>query len=90
MSTVTDQETQDFIELLYERSGRTNGLYTGLYQEWAKLTLQAQRTAQLDAHLGRRRDTGTPGYLESSAKAKAQTGRATRAWMGRKKTRKKR
>ena len=59
MSVTTDQETQDFIELLYERSGRTNGLYTGLYQEWAKLTLQAQRTAQLDAHLGRRRDTGT-------------------------------
>ena len=41
MNTVNDQETQTFIDLLYERSGRTNGLYTGLYQEWAKLTLQA-------------------------------------------------
>ena len=59
MSTITDQETQDFIELLYERSGRTNGLYTGLYQEWSMLTLKAAKTAQLDAHLGRRRDTGT-------------------------------
>ena len=59
MSTITDQETQAFIELLYERSGRTNGLYTGLYQEWAKLTLKAAKTAQLDAHLGRSRDTGT-------------------------------
>ena len=58
MNTVTDQETQDFIELLYERSGRTNGLYTGLYQQWAKLTLKAARTTQLDEHSLRRRDSG--------------------------------
>ena len=58
MSVTTDQETQDFIELLYERSGRTNGLYTGLYQQWAELTLQAQRTVELDEHSLRRRDSG--------------------------------
>ena len=23
-----------FIDWLYERSGRSNGLYTGLYEEW--------------------------------------------------------
>lgn len=23
-----------FLELLYQESGRTNGLYTGLYEEW--------------------------------------------------------
>ena len=59
MSHTTDQETQDFIEILYERSGRTNGLYTGLYQQWARLTLKAARTVELDRNFVPSRNTGT-------------------------------
>ena len=59
MSITTDQETQDFIELLYERSGRTNGLFTGLYQQWARLTLKAARTVELERNFVPGRDTGT-------------------------------
>ena len=49
MSLRNDSDTQDFIEILYERSGRTNGLYTGLYQSWARGTLKAQRRIELDS-----------------------------------------
>ena len=49
MSTRNDQDTQAFIEQLYERSGRTNGLYTGLYQHWARATLRKQRKIELDS-----------------------------------------
>ena len=58
MSLREDNDTQDFLEILYERSGRTNGLYTGLYQEWARLTLKAARTVELDSHFVPGRDTG--------------------------------
>ena len=50
MSLRNDNETQDFLEILYERSGRTNGLYTGLYQSWARGTLKAQRKIELDSN----------------------------------------
>ena len=30
----TEANKQAFLEKLYIESGRTNGLYTGLYQEW--------------------------------------------------------
>ena len=58
MSTIKDQETQAFIELLYERSGRTNGLYTGLYQEWSKRILRKMRKAELDLDSARRKHPG--------------------------------
>ena len=74
MSTVNDQETQAFIELLYERSGRTNGLFTGLYQQWAMLTLKAARTAQLDEHLGRGRDSRTPWFHRYFAAVQGEDG----------------
>ena len=48
MSTRNDIETQAFIELLYERSGRTNGLFTGLFQAWSKATLVKARKDELD------------------------------------------
>ena len=48
MSTRNQQDTQAFLELLYVRSGRTNGLYTGLYQHWARATLRKQRKIELD------------------------------------------
>ena len=58
MSLITDQETQDFIEILYERSGRTNGLYTGLYQEWARAVLKHAKRIELESHFVPGRDTG--------------------------------
>jgi hypothetical protein len=30
-----DQQRADMMDALYERSGRTNGLYTGLWEEFA-------------------------------------------------------
>ncbi len=50
MSIVNDQETQDFIEILYERSGRTNGLYAGLYQEWSRAVLKHAKRIELESH----------------------------------------
>lgn len=32
--TRLDQNRADFMEQLYQRSGRTNQLFTGLWQEW--------------------------------------------------------
>ena len=58
MSRHNDQDTQDFIEILYERSKRTNGLYTGLYQSWARGTLRSQRKIELDSSFRPSRDTG--------------------------------
>ena len=48
MSTRNAIETQAFIELLYERSGRTDGRYTGLFQAWSKATLSKARKDELD------------------------------------------
>ena len=31
-----EQNKDKFIELLYEKAGRTNGLYTGLWQEFLR------------------------------------------------------
>lgn len=40
INSVIEQRRQDYLEWLYARSLRTNGLYTGLYQERAKELLQ--------------------------------------------------
>ena len=55
MSIREDNETQAFIDLLYERSGRRNGLYTGLYQEWAAGILRKMRKAELDLNSAQRK-----------------------------------
>jgi len=34
-ATFLDQQRADMMDALYERSGRTNGLYTGLWEEFA-------------------------------------------------------
>ena len=31
---VKENQKAQFMEFLYERSGRTNGLFTGLWEEW--------------------------------------------------------
>ena len=59
MSLRNDNDTQDFLEILYERSGRTNGLYTGLYQSWARGTLKAQRRIELDSSFRPSRNSRT-------------------------------
>lgn len=33
---ITEQHKADFMDLLYEKSGRTNGLYTGLWEEFCR------------------------------------------------------
>jgi hypothetical protein len=58
MSLRNDNDTQDFLEILYERSGRTNGLYTGLYAKWARATLRAQRKIELDSSFRPSRNPG--------------------------------
>jgi hypothetical protein len=40
----TEQRRQNYLDALYERSGRTCGTYTGLYQE--RLTKLVQRDMQ--------------------------------------------
>jgi hypothetical protein len=40
----TEQRRQDYLDTLYERSGRTCSTYTGLYQE--RLTELVQRDMQ--------------------------------------------
>ena len=41
----TEQRRQDYLEWLYRRSGRTSGLYTGLYQERQRELLLADMAA---------------------------------------------
>ena len=76
MNTINNQETQDFIEILYERSGRTNGLFTGLYQQWARLTLKAARTAELERNFVPGRDTGTSWVSRYFGAAQAPDGQS--------------
>ena len=76
MNTVNNQETQDFIEILYERSGRTNGLYTGLYQQWARLTLKAARTAELERNFVPGRNTGTSWVHRVFGESKSPDGQS--------------
>ena len=35
-ATFLDQQRADMMDALYERSGRTNGLYTGLWEEFCR------------------------------------------------------
>ncbi len=37
-----------FINFLYQKSGRTNGLYTGLWEEWCKEAGQKLRDAHFN------------------------------------------
>lgn len=38
---------QEFIELLYQRRGKNDGLFTGLYTEWAQIILDWKRAQEL-------------------------------------------
>ena len=38
---------QEFIELLYQRRGKNDGLLTGLYTEWAQIILDWKRAQEL-------------------------------------------
>lgn len=46
-----DQRRQDYLEHLYAQSGRTNGLYTGLYQQRIRELVQQDMDAVLDANI---------------------------------------
>lgn len=43
------QRRQDYLEHLYTRSGRTNGLYTGLFQQRLRELVEQDMEAALDA-----------------------------------------
>ena len=38
---------QEFLELLYQRRGKNDGLFTGLYSEWAQIILDWKRAQEL-------------------------------------------
>ena len=38
---------QEFIELLYQRRGKNDGLYSGLFTEWAQIILDWKRAQEL-------------------------------------------
>lgn len=42
-----EQQRQDYLDYLYARSGRTNNLYTGLYQERQKELINADMQSAL-------------------------------------------
>ena len=42
-------QRQEFLELLYQRRGRNDGLFTGLYTEWAQIILDWKRAQELDS-----------------------------------------
>lgn len=44
-----DQRRQDYLEHLYTASGRTNGLYTGLFQQRLAQLVEQDMEAALDA-----------------------------------------
>ena len=64
MSIRNDIETQAFIELLYERSGRTNGLFTGLFQAWSKATSLKLGKMSWTELLSQAGIPDAPGYQE--------------------------
>lgn len=45
---VVEQRRQDYIEALYQASGRTNGLYTGLMLERIKALVDLDMALTLD------------------------------------------
>ena len=42
-----NMQREAFIELLYQRRGRNDGLFTGLYTEWAQIILDWKRAQEL-------------------------------------------
>lgn len=46
----TEQRRQTYLEHLYTQSGRSDGTYTGLFQQRQQLLLQRDMEAVLDAH----------------------------------------
>ena len=42
-----DMQRQEFLELLYQRRGKNDGLFTGLYSEWAEIVLAWKRAQEL-------------------------------------------
>lgn len=46
----TEQRRQTYLEHLYASSGRTNGLYTGLFQQRQRQLVEQDMEATLDAH----------------------------------------
>lgn len=45
-----EQRRQTYLDHLYAISGRTDGLYTGLFRQRQQLLLQRDMEAALDAH----------------------------------------
>lgn len=43
------QRRQDYLDHLYNQSGRTNGLYTGLFQQRLRQLVEQDMEAALDA-----------------------------------------
>lgn len=46
----TEQRRQTYLEHLYAQSGRTNGLYTGLFQQRLRQLVEQDMEATLDAN----------------------------------------
>lgn len=46
-----EQRRQNYLDYLYTRSGRTNGLYTGLFQQRLRELVEQDMEAALDAPL---------------------------------------
>ena len=44
---IENMQRQEFLELLYQRRGRNDGLFTGLYTEWAQIILDWKRSQEL-------------------------------------------
>ena len=42
-----DMQRQEFLELLYQRRGKDDGLYSGLFSEWAEIVLAWKRAQEL-------------------------------------------
>ena len=47
IEVIENMQRQEFLELLYQRRGRNDGLFTGLYTEWAQIILDWKRSQEL-------------------------------------------
>lgn len=50
IDSLHEQRRQTYLEHLYAQSGRTNGLYTGLFQQRQRQLVEQDMEAALDAH----------------------------------------
>ena len=50
IDSLHEQRRQTYLEHLYAQSGRTNGLYTGLFQQRQRQLVKQDMEAALDAH----------------------------------------